>query len=144
MSDYPDYYYTQSAVVPYRKRKGKLEILTITSRKSGRWIVPKGVVEPDLSAADSAAKEAWEEAGVIGTVYRKALGKYRYEKWGGVCTVTVYAMAVESELRHWPEEDRTREWVSVKEAADRVREKEMKSMIKALSKQLKKISSNGK
>lgn len=140
MSSYPDYYYTQSAVVPYRERKGKLEILTITSRRSKRWIVPKGVVEPDLSAADSAAKEAWEEAGVIGTVYRKPLGIYKYEKWGDVCTVTVYAMAVESVLKHWPEEDRTREWVSVKQAAERVREDELSAMIKALPKQLKKIS----
>ena len=144
MSKYPDYYYTQSAVIPYRKRKGKLEILTITSRKSKRWIVPKGVVERDLTAADSAAKEAWEEAGVIGTVYRKPLGKYSYKKWDDTCTVTVYAMVVESELKHWPEEDRTREWVSVKQAVDRVREKEMKAMINALPKLLKKISANGK
>jgi phosphohistidine phosphatase len=137
MREFPDYYYIQSAVIPYRRRRGKLEALLITSRKKRRWIIPKGIVEPTMSAADSAAKEAWEEAGVAGMVHPKPLGVYSYEKWGDRCTVTVYALAVKTEFSHWPEDYRDREWVSVKEAAKRVREKELKAIIRSLPKWLK-------
>ncbi len=137
MREFPDYYYTQSAAIPYRHRKGKLEVLLITSRKKKRWIIPKGIVEPTLGAPDSAAKEAWEEAGVAGIIHPEPLGVYTYEKWGGRCTVTVYTLKVETEFAHWPEEDRNREWVSVQEAASRVREKDLKTMIRSLPKWLK-------
>ena len=59
--------FKQSAVVPYRLVKNEIEVLLITTRK-GRWIIPKGIIEPELSAAESAAKEALEEAGVKGEV----------------------------------------------------------------------------
>ncbi len=114
MRNQPDYYYTQSAVVPYRVRDGMIEILLITSRRRKRWIVPKGIVEPDLSPSESAVREAWEEAGIEGEVATEPLGMYTYTKWGDVCTVTVYPMRVEVELASWPEEFRDREWVSVK------------------------------
>src|SRR5210317_1534724 len=53
-----DYFCRQSGVIPYRVRKGNLEILLITSRRERRWIIPKGIIEPDYSARNSAAKEA--------------------------------------------------------------------------------------
>ena len=64
----PDHYYRQSAVIPYRLREGRVEILLITSRKGKRWVVPKGILEPELTPAESAAKEAREEAGVSGRI----------------------------------------------------------------------------
>jgi phosphohistidine phosphatase len=64
----PDWIYRQSAVIAYRRRPRGVEVLLITSRKGTRWVLPKGVVEPGLSPATSAAKEALEEAGVRGTV----------------------------------------------------------------------------
>jgi len=137
MREFPDYYYIQSAVIPYRRRNGNLEVLLITSRKRKRWIVPKGIVEPTMSPPESAAKEAWEEAGIAGTVHPQDLGVYTYEKWGDICKVTVYALAVETEFSHWPEDYREREWVSVKKAAKRVREEELKAMIRSLPKWLK-------
>lgn len=137
MREFPDYYYIQSAVIPYRRRAGKLEVLLITSRKKRRWIIPKGIVESAMSPADSAAKEAWEEAGVAGVVHPDPLGVYTYKKWGDRCTVTVYALEVETEFTHWPEEDRDRAWVPVKEAAKRVREKALQAMIHSLPKWLK-------
>ncbi len=129
MRSQPDYYYIQSAVVPYRIRDGKIEILLITSRRRKRWVVPKGIVEPDLSPSESAAREAWEEAGIEGTVAPEPLGTYTYTKWGDLCTVTVYPMRVEVELQNWPEEFRDRTWVSVKKAIKRVREDELKLLI---------------
>lgn len=132
----PDYYYTQSAVVPYRVREGRVEILLITSRRSKRWIVPKGIVEADLTPEESASKEAWEEAGVTGEVDAAPLGSYSYAKWGDLCHVSVYALRVGEELVAWPEDFRARAWVSAKEAAKRVREADLKGLIKEFARNL--------
>ena len=130
MRTQPDHYYNQSAVIPFRFRRDTLEVLLITSRRRKRWIIPKGIVEQDLTAIESAQKEAWEEAGVKGIVRGKSLGTYENEKWGGVCQVAVYAMKVKTIHDAWPEDDRTREWVDVQTAAKRVREPELGAMIR--------------
>jgi phosphohistidine phosphatase len=128
----PGYYYAQSAAIPYRLNRGELEILLITSRKKKRWLVPKGIMEPDLSAWDSAAKEAQEEAGVSGDVSGTSIGTYHYEKWGGTCKVKVFPMRVERVAEDWPEPFRDREWVSVGEAVRRVGEPRLKTLIQGL------------
>lgn len=132
MRQVPDYFYTQSAVLPYRERDGKLEVLMITSRKKKRWVIPKGVKEPELSALDSAAKEALEEAGIQGLVSSSPMGSYQYDKWGGTCTVEVYAMRVDKVLEDWEESYRDREWVSLDEAVNRIREDDLKQMVRHL------------
>jgi len=129
METKPDYFYRQSAVIPFRRGHAGLEIMLITSRKRRRWVVPKGIVEPGLTEAESAAKEALEEAGITGRVLPKPVGSFEYEKWGGTCQVAVYAMEVEQELATWLEEFRDREWVNSAEAADRVLEPKLKEMI---------------
>ena len=128
----PEYFYTQSAVIPYRERDGDLEILMITSRKRKRWVIPKGVKEPELSPQESAAKEAHEEAGIEGTVSLKPIGTYQYDKWGGTCTVDVFTMNVKTVLAEWEESFRDREWVSVDEAVRRVSETELKRIVQRL------------
>ena len=75
VGDRPEYYYTQSSVIPYRIHEGRPEIMVISSRKGKHWIVPKGIVEPDLSPADSAAKEAFEEAGIAGKASGSSIGR---------------------------------------------------------------------
>jgi len=125
----PDYYYHQSAVIPFRQRGGNTELLLITSRKKKRWVIPKGVKEPELSAAESAAKEAFEEAGVEGEVLEPPVGSYNYEKWGGVCTVQVFVMEVNKIHEQWQEDYRDREWISVGEASKRVDEDRLKELI---------------
>jgi phosphohistidine phosphatase len=132
MQTRPDYYYRQSAVIPYRQGPSGLEVLLITTRKKRRWIVPKGIVGPDLSPAASAAKEAHEEAGIQGHVLPDPIGTYEYEKWGGMCVVEVYAMAVERVLERWAEDFRGREWVDLPESVRRVREPALKRMIEEL------------
>lgn len=129
MGEVPDHFYTQSAVLPYRIHGDHLEILLVTSRGKKRWVLPKGVVEPGLSAVDSAAKEAWEEAGVEGTVTSSALGSYSYEKWGGQCNVQVFPMLVERISDSWPESARSRRWFEPEEAARRVDEPELKALM---------------
>ncbi len=136
MATVPDYFFNQSAVIPIRWRDGELEVLLITSRKKKRWVIPKGVKELELSAAASAAKEALEEAGITGKVSTEPLGSYRYEKWGGVCTVQVFAMSVDTILPEWQESYRARQWVSIEEARQRAREKELKIILKSLPERL--------
>ena len=85
----PDHWYRQSGVIPLRCKGKKTEVLLVTSRGGKRWIIPKGIIEPGLSAGESALREAWEEAGAQGDLRSGAAGSYRYRKWGGVCTVAV-------------------------------------------------------
>ncbi|MEN8106633.1 MAG: NUDIX hydrolase [Pseudomonadota bacterium] len=127
-----DYFCRQSGVIPYRVRKGNLEILLITSRKERRWIIPKGIIESDLSARNSAAKEALEEAGVKGGVHGKPLGIYRHRKWGMTCTVKVYPMRVTRIYKVWEESDRKREWVSLQQALKLVSNGGLKQVLKKL------------
>ena len=128
----PGYFCRQSGVIPYRVRKGNLEILLITSRKERRWIIPKGIIERDYNARSSAAKEALEEAGVKGGVHGKLLGIYRHRKLGKTCTVKVYPMRVTRIYKRWPEIDRDREWVSLKKALKRVHNDSLKQVIRKL------------
>jgi 8-oxo-dGTP pyrophosphatase MutT (NUDIX family) len=132
MNDVPEYFYEQAAVIPYRRRGRRFEVLLITTRK-GKWIIPKGIVEPELTARESAAREALEEAGVRGTVGRRMIGHFEYDKWGGVCRVAVYPLRVEIELAHYDEDDfRDREWLTVAEAAARVQLPDVDRMIRNL------------
>lgn len=129
----PDWMYRQSAVVPRRDGPDGPEVLLITSRKKRRWVLPKGVVEPSMTPPDSAAKEAWEEAGIEGTVHATPLGAYQYKKWGGTCSVEVFAMTVTTEGAQWPEAHfRDREWVSLEEARRRLDENDLKAIIDGL------------
>ena len=126
------YFHRQSGVIPYRVRKGELEILLITSRKKRRWIIPKGIIEPDYSARNSAAKEALEEAGVKGSVQSKPLGIYRHRKWGRTCTVKVYPMRVTRIYKVWDEADRDRAWVSLKKALKLISNDGLRQVMKKL------------
>ena len=129
----PGWFYAQSAVVPYRLVDGLLEVLLITSRRRRRWTLPKGIVERGMTAAASAAKEAYEEAGVRGDVGSVPLGAYDYRKWGGTCRVEVYPLRVLEELDAWPEaHERERRWLPLAEAIDAVRKDDLRRLLGAL------------
>ena len=85
-----------------------------------------------MPPATSAAKEAWEEAGVQGRVSKKRLGRYRYDKWGGTCVVEVFVMRVEKVHDAWPEDDRTRRWVSLDKAEALIEEKGLRKLLRRL------------
>mgnify|MGYP001606099595 CR=1 FL=1 len=127
LRDRPAYYYTQSAVIPYRWKDKELQILIVSSSSNRHWVIPKGIVEPGLSPQLSAAKEAEEEAGTIGRVAEQEWGAYRYEKWGSVCSVKVYAMQVDKVISdtHWEESHRARRWVSINEARSLLKQKQL-------------------
>ncbi len=134
----PAYYYRQSGVLPYRWVSQGPQILLISTRSGRHWGVPKGICEPGLSPQVSAAKEALEEAGVSGPVSDHAFGEYTVGKWGGVCHVQLHAMRVEDE--HCPAAHsnglRARRWQSPQQAAERVRNPELASLIRGFSETL--------
>ena len=144
MAKLPSWIYTQSAVLPYRMRGGGLEVLIVTSRKGSRWVLPKGIVEPGMTAAASAAKEAMEEAGVEGRVVAQSLGKYGYRKWGGTCEVEVFPMEVTTQRKKWPESTfRRREWVSLEEAVTRLDHDKLRKLLRRLPDALEELAGAG-
>ncbi len=129
--------YIQSGIIPFRRMDDHIEVLLITNKKKDKWGIPKGLVEDGLSASESAQKEAFEEAGIYGKVYKPSLGKYSIKKWDGKCRIKVFAMEVTQILDKWPEDIlRRRQWYSVEEASALVRNKKLRAMIQGLSEYL--------
>lgn len=113
----------QSAALPYRITEGgDMEILLVTTRKSGRWGVPKGRIPHGMSFSSSAAKEAFEEAGVEGEISGMSFASYRATKRAAdgrkeVVEVWVYPLHVMRCLDDWPERgQRDLRWCSPDEA----------------------------
>ncbi len=124
----------QSGVVPYRRVDGEVQVLVISSRHFDQWHIPKGLVESDLSAAESAVQEAFEEAGIKGRVDDEPIGEYTYEKWNNTYRVTVFPFEVEQELDDWPEAgERTRKWLSLDDAVAIVEPDGLKPIIQSVT-----------
>ena len=127
----------QVAALCHRDHAGRREVLLITSRERGRWIVPKGWPMEDRSDAEAARIEAWEEAGVeAAEVSEDVLGAYFYEKRvedGEDIPVEaqVYEVEVAALAEDYPErEERERVWVTPEEAARRVDEPELQEILR--------------
>lgn len=126
---------TQYAALCFRRDgKGALEILLITSRDTGRWVIPKGWPMAGKGASQCALREAFEEAGVEGRTTGGTVGLYTYDKVlaKGVqpCIVSVFPVEVDRLRDEFPEKgQRVRRWFKQKKAAARVDEPELKSLI---------------
>lgn len=125
----------QYAALPYRLSGDGVEILLITSRRTRRWIVPKGWPIEGLDPAASAAREALEEAGISGEVDKTPIGNFHYvkeTKHGAnlPCRVELFALKVLRQRRTWIEkEEREQRWFSVEEAARAVGEPQLRRLI---------------
>jgi 8-oxo-dGTP pyrophosphatase MutT (NUDIX family) len=114
------------AALPLRLAKnGAIEILLVTSRDTGRWIIPKGWTSKRIKDCKAAAREAREEAGVKGKILREAIGTYRYIKRelgsGALIEVRVFLLKVSKRCKRWPEKrERRRAWFDIEDAASRV------------------------
>jgi len=112
--------FRQVGALPYVVLDGRLSVLLITSRRSGRWIFPKGAIEPDMSASQSAAQEALEEAGVTGQIEDTPIGSYRTGSdidGSSLVDVDIYPLLVQNQLEDWKErEQRLRHWAVISEA----------------------------
>ncbi|MGR3839420.1 MAG: NUDIX hydrolase [Cognatishimia sp.] len=126
---------SQFGALVYRVKNDKIQILLITSRTRGRWIIPKGWPMIGETPADAAATEAWEEAGVKGKVYDRCLGLYSYTKRREdqrdlPCLVMIYPIKAKKLSDKFPEAgQRRRKWFSRKKAAKLVSEPELAKMI---------------
>ncbi|MGB5559214.1 MAG: NUDIX hydrolase [Paracoccaceae bacterium] len=127
----------QVAALCYRRRKSGKEVLLITSRDTGRWILPKGWPIDGLDEAGSALQEAWEEAGVRdGRIANAPIGTFDYQKRfnGGAeatCRTQVFPIEVEELARDFPErQERKRKWVTPGKAAEMVDEPQLRDMLR--------------
>ena len=127
----------QYGALPYRFTKsGAPEILLVTTRQTKRWIIPKGWPIKGLKPAKSAAREAYEEAGVRGSVKTKAIGIFSYEKRldeDGItipCDVRVFPLLVKRKSKTWLEsEQRIAQWLEPAVALSLVEEESLRSLI---------------
>ncbi|WP_026352179.1 NUDIX hydrolase [Yoonia vestfoldensis] len=127
----------QVAALCYRQSNGEKEVLLITSRGTGRWIIPKGWPIDGKDAPGAALQEAWEEAGVrTGRVTGEAVGIYCYEKElsSGLpiaVETLVFAVEVGTLEKDYPEvHERRRKWVSPAMAANMVAEPELRQILR--------------
>jgi len=115
-----------------------MEVMLVTSRETRRWIIPKGWPHKGRAPHRSAAREAYEEAGVVGRVRRQPVGSFSYEKHLTtgivVCKVHVFALEVRRQSRTWPErQERELKWLSPGQAAKAVKEPMLAKIIRRLA-----------
>lgn len=132
---------TQFGALCFRIHKGKVQVLLVTGRRSGRWIIPKGWPINKATPADSALKEAWEEAGVIGKQAGECLGIYSHYRTDPAIrypnVVAVFPVLVSDTKEDYPEAgERQRKWFGVKKAAATVHNAELAQMIEAFGKRM--------
>lgn len=110
----------QAGALPYAIVDGRMAFLLITSRRSGKWIFPKGAIEPDMTPWASAALEAMEEAGVTGEISSSPIGSYRTGTGpdaARLADVDLYPLKVTQQHDIWREQnERMRHWVTLPEA----------------------------
>lgn len=118
---------SQSAAIPTLDGR----VCMVTSRSGRRWVFPKGLIDPGHTAAETSLLEAWEEAGVVGTLDPDPLGNYVYEKYGSPHHVLVFRMRVIEVRDLWPERElRNRAWLTIDEALNRIDEPGLRELLK--------------
>lgn len=137
-SNSPEDCSVQYGAICWRMNRGKVEVLLITSRDTGRWVIPKGWPIDGMTPSDAAAREAWEEAGVEGEIAEAGLGQFRYDKLmkpklALLCSVEVFALRVAKLKDKFPERnERRRKWFQAEKAARKVQEPELRQLLSQL------------
>lgn len=133
----------QFGALCWRVGKNGAEVLLISSRDTGRWVIPKGWPMQGRTGPEAAAIEAWEEAGVKGEIADAMLGQFRYDKvlkrdaaqkQAQPCIVDVFPLEVRKLADDFPEQrQRRRKWFAVDVAARKVAEAELKAILVGFS-----------
>ncbi len=141
----------QYGALPYRLTPAHgIEILLVTTKESKRWIIPKGGPIKGLKPSKSAAREAFEEAGVRGATSEKAIGSFRFHKTlqaspDILCEVKVYALNVKRQMKTWPEQHQRRvRWCQPAEAQAAVNDIGLRSLIGLFVAEMMSHSASGK
>ncbi len=128
----------QFAALPFRIESSNLQILLITSRESRRWVIPKGWPIPGLRPREVAAREALEEAGLVGRIVgKRSIGSYHYSKRlpdnrEVLCRVKVFLLSVDHQLEDWLEKaQRDYRWMTPQRAAYMVDERGLAEILRA-------------
>ena len=117
--------------------------MLVTSRETRRWIIPKGWPQKGKAPHHSAAREAYEEAGVVGATARRPLGSFEYEKRVKhgrlvICEVYVFPLKVKRQNKKWPERwEREVKWVSASRAANWIKEPMLRTIIRRLARNIR-------
>src|SRR5215218_10824914 len=125
----------QCAALPLAEAGGETRVMLVTSRETRRWVLPKGWAEERLAPHELAAKEAFEEGGILGEVAAEAVGSYVYRKRllgdrSVPCRVEVFPLRVERLLDDWPERgQRERRWFTLAAAAAAVEEGDLAALL---------------
>jgi 8-oxo-dGTP pyrophosphatase MutT (NUDIX family) len=110
----------QAAAIAFRRTGDTVQLCLIRRKDTQkRWGIPKGVIDPSDTPAETAVNEAWEEAGLVARSIGDTIGTYKYDKWGKTLTVAVFLLEVLDEEDTWDEADvRERRWTSIDDALD--------------------------
>lgn len=129
---------TQFGALAFRIAAGGLQVLLITSRETRRWIIPKGWPIRGLRPREVAAREAFEEAGLVGRIVgKRSIGSYHYSKRlvgdrEQLCRVKVFLLSVDHQLDDWPErQQRVQRWVDPIKGAQMVDEGGLAEILRA-------------
>ena len=120
----------QVGALPYRVRDGVVEILLVRTRRDSHWTIPKRSRNPDQPVHETAAEEAFREAGVRGTAWRTGIGSYSYARKDRSYRVTVYPVEVTEQVETWPEQTRKHAWYTIGAAAIEAESGELTAIIR--------------
>jgi len=99
----------QSGAAPYLLSDREIRVMLVTPSGGGPWILPKGNIAKGMDTLKSAAKEAFEEAGVIGACSNHVLGIVPIQKSSDIhAEIRFYPLEIEKVLPEW-EESKIRE-----------------------------------
>jgi 8-oxo-dGTP pyrophosphatase MutT (NUDIX family) len=120
----------KSAIIPYRFIDEKLEMLLITKTSGDGWGIPKGKIEEPLEPHVSAAKEAFEEAGVLGQTLPVSIGTYLDPSKSGPIPTFLLEVEIELGKKEWPESKRrARLWVNASDCEKYVEDKKLLAVL---------------
>ena len=126
----------QAGALAWREQNGEIEVVIVTSRRTGRWVFPKGGIDPGMTEAMTAANELQEEAGVIGVPDEVPIGTYRTAKirppliW--TVEIALYPIRITEVLTEWLESGkRERRFVTMDEAEQLLSEPEMAALARS-------------
>lgn len=124
----------QYAALPWRGAGEAREYLLVTSRRTGRWVFPKGSAEGCEAAWEAALREAHEEAGVEGEPSGRPLGRYRSLKTSAEAVrhlaVELWPVEIRRLAHEYPERGRrTRRLVGIEEARRLLTQQDMLALL---------------